>query len=316
MTAAVAAAEADAAVAATTVPSAPRVTRATATGDGPVPDDEDLEILRAAKRFKGTSGVAPPVYHADHQAVYTRFFVQEGLLELEHAEPGALLFRLDTGTDSPRLITLSWFSLALKAANVSAATKTTLAALYTQPAWNAASAWLDFARPRLHEALQPVGSLQAVAPGLTSLVTCVMQGNVYNDLKSQIYPLLVLKDYYLALDDDERRGEVMYVYWLIVYPHNKEAPPSFFVVGTAVRERKTLLALLRRRFASARVTFLERQLRHALDGGYPCAAVVQRLGWCPNGEVTAGVLTRKAVQLSVFRLEKFYVDLGPACEFV
>ncbi|ACE95232.1 M46 protein [Murid betaherpesvirus 1] len=254
------------------------------------------------------------VYGADHQAITARFFVRESLGEVEQKNLGVLMFRLDTGIEMPSTVLVSLFFLSMVAENVSAATKNTLAAIYGREG-EAIRTWLRDGAWRLHRVVHPLGCTNSITPGATCLITCSMRGHSYNMLKTEIYPLLVPKEIYLDLDG-ESTDEIRFVYFVITYDYNsdRQGRPSAFVVVSRITHRHTLINVLRYRFRVSRFHFLN----NSISGYGPstgCLGTLQRLGWFCSRDSRSGIVASRAGQLSVVKLEKFYVDVGPLVEF-
>lgn len=274
-------------------------------------DPRDTAKIRKLER----SIVRGYVYGSEHAAVSARFFVREGtMMEVEQKHLGVLMFRLDTGIETPDTVLVSLFFVALVAENVSAATRVAIRSAYGREG-EAVLAWLRDGLHRLHRVLHPIGCTNSVTPGVTCLVTCAMRGHCYNLLKTEIYPLLVPKELYLDLDVDPTE-EIRSVYFVITYDYNSDrrGRPAVYVVVTRLRHRQTLLNLLRYRFKVTRFYFLN----HVLAGTGPATgyfATVQRLGWFYSREARAGVVACRGGQLPVVRLEKCFVDPGPVIEF-
>lgn len=260
--------------------------------------------------------IAKYIYGSDHEAIYTRFFVQDGMMELEEDHFGSLLFRLDTGAESPSHLIIGLFIVAMVCKNVCASAKGTLAAIYTSGSAAAAIAWLKLVLARLHNACHVIGCVSSVAPGGTSLVNCVMRGNAYNDLKTKIYPLIVPKDMYVSLEDEDRPGEVMYAHLVFIYDcGEEEVQPAVYVLVSSITHPGTLLNFIRFRFHYARLGFFDRLLERP-NGVFPQVGVVKRLGWCLHRDIKNGVVAKKGLQLPVKKLENFYVDIGDSIQFV
>lgn len=260
--------------------------------------------------------IARYVHGADHRCVYARFFIQDGLIEPERSALGSLLFRLDTGAESPRVVVVGVFMLAAVAANTSAATKAALRALYTAAPATAALEWLALVLPRLHRAVCVLGCLGSVSPGITNMITCTMLGNSYNSLKTEVYPLVVPRECYVDLEVDNRVSEVAQVYLLILYEYNNdETRPAVYVVSTSATHRPTVINLVRHRFSLARLLFLDRCIA-ACARPPPCLGVVQRLGWCLYNQIKSGTVPHKNAQLPVTKFEEFYTEIGTVYEFV
>nr|WRQ19884.1 MAG: protein m46 [Herpesviridae sp.] len=278
-------------------------------------NDESLEKIGKIQKME-KSLVRGYVYGVDHDCVTSRFFSRDGLVELEQFNLGMLMFRLDTGCESPRHVIISLFFIAMIVDNVSVATKTVLRSIYSSSATTAAMGWLRTAQTRFHKILHPLGFTNSVAPGATCLLTCVMKGHAYNLLKTEVYPLLVPKEIYYEIGD-ETVGEIRYVYFVTTYNYNNgcDGKPSVFVVVTHIRHRETLVNILRHKFRVSRFYYLNTQISQArfVTG---CVGSIRRIGWYSVQEAKIGTLSYKSVQIPVVRLERFYVDISPACEFV
>lgn len=272
---------------------------------------------REAKLRKMERAFAKYIYGADHEAIAIRFFVQEGLLEIETVHYGCLMLRLDTSAESPRYVMISLFFLAIRAANVCSAVRTALSALYTSAPCGAVSSWLEPSIATIHKVVSAVGCMNSVSPGITSLITCVMRGHAYNMLKTEIYPFVFPKDMYVKLDVHGSPEGPLYAYLVIVYNHaGPEPKPNIYIVVSSVRNRSVLLNLLRQRFVTERFLYLDRKIVRPNDAS-ACVGVVQRLGWCDeSGDIKTGVLGYKSAQIPVVKLEKFYTDVGTMFEFV
>lgn len=256
------------------------------------------------------------VYGADHAAITARFFVREGLVEIEHTNLGLLMFRLDTGIEMPSTVLVSLFFVCQVAENVSAATKAALKAAYgTEGA--AILSWMRDGATRLHKVIHPLGCTNSVTPGATCLITCAMKGHSYNLLKTEIYPFLVPKEIYLDLDEEPPAAdEIRFVYFVITYEYNceRQGRPSAFVVVSRTSHRQALLNVLRYRFRVPRFFFLN----NSISGYGPttgCLGTLQRLGWFYARDARSGVVTYRGGQLPVVRLEQFYLDVGTVVEF-
>nr|WEG69052.1 capsid triplex subunit 1 [Mastomys natalensis cytomegalovirus 2]WEG69190.1 capsid triplex subunit 1 [Mastomys natalensis cytomegalovirus 2]WEG69329.1 capsid triplex subunit 1 [Mastomys natalensis cytomegalovirus 2]WEG69467.1 capsid triplex subunit 1 [Mastomys natalensis cytomegalovirus 2]WEG69605.1 capsid triplex subunit 1 [Mastomys natalensis cytomegalovirus 2] len=254
------------------------------------------------------------VYGADHAAITARFFSRESLMEVEQKNLGILMFRLDTGIEMPSTVLISLFFVSMVAENVSAATKAALRAGYGKEG-EAILAWLRSGVNRLHKIIHPLGCTNSITPGATCLITCSMRGHSYNLLKTEIYPLIIPKEIYLDLDGDSN-DDVRHVYVVITYDYNndRQGRPSLFVVATKIFHKQTLLNVLRYRFRVSRYFFLN----NSLSGYGPstgCLGTIQRLGWFIARDSRSGVVSCRSGQLSVVKLEKFYVDVGSIIEF-
>ncbi|AEV80906.1 capsid triplex subunit 1 [Saimiriine betaherpesvirus 4] len=278
-------------------------------------DDRDTDFRKLIRPEKDVNSIWPRyIYGADHQAVVGRFFVPEALVEFE-SQSGVLMFVLDTGVESPRTVYVSLFLLATKASNLSANTRCLIVGMYSSSMATMAMTWLDGCLQTLHRRIQTLGCVQSVSLGTTSLVTCVMQGYVYNMLKTDIFALVFPKELYLALDEDSKSG-IQYAYLIIVYNWGEvESKPAMYVATTSIFHLPTLIDVLRQRFMRERFEFLNRRVTR--PGHFvTCTGVVQKLGWCLREDIHAGVLIRKEVKLSVMRLEHFNVEIGSFKEFV
>lgn len=271
---------------------------------------------KEARLRRVESFIAKYIYGADHDIAYARFFVQDGLVELEQNSLGTLAFRLETGAELPRHMIVSIFFIAQRIENVSVAVKNTLAAIYTSPAAKAALAWIDLARSRIHNVVCAVGCLNSVSPGVTSLVTCVMRGHAYNTLKTIIYPFSFPKDMYLELGGFESGDGIAQVYCVIIYGYNNaELRPELYIAVTAASHQGTVLNILKHRFAANRFAFLDRFVAGPVRG-QNCVGVIRRLGHCLKDDIHQGIVHWKGVQVSVIKIERFCVDLGTELEFV
>ncbi|AFK83876.1 B46 [miniopterid betaherpesvirus 1] len=259
--------------------------------------------------------VAKYIYGSDHGCTYSRFFVNEGLLGLEPTNLGSLMFRVDTGAESPRTVIVSLFLLAIKCNNVSVATRTLLRTVYSSASASAALDWLELVIDNIHKKIHVVGCVNSVSSGITSMITCVMRGNSYNALKTEIYPLMAPKEMYVDLDGEVRGGEITYVYCVIVYDYEAEVRASIYIVASFVSHRATLLSILRHRFSLARLLFLDRYVVRPRSVSQ-CVGVVQRLGWCLRTDIKSGSAVQKNLQIPIIRFESFYTDLGQPFEFI
>ncbi|CAG7582389.1 capsid triplex subunit 1 [Human betaherpesvirus 5] len=278
------------------------------------PADEDNELVTAlkAKREVNTISVRY-LYHADHQALTARFFVPEGLVEFE-AQPGALLIRMETGCDSPRHLYISLYLLGIRASNVSVSTRCLLESVYTASAARAALQWLDLGPHLLHRRLETLGCVKTVSLGITSLLTCVMRGYLYNTLKTEVFALMIPKDMYLTWE--ETRGRLQYVYLIIVYDYDgPETRPGIYVLTSSIAHWQTLVDVARGKFARERCSFVNRRITRPRQIPL-CTGVIQKLGWCLADDIHTSFLVHKELKLSVVRLDNFSVELGDFREFV
>lgn len=269
-------------------------------------------------RLKKTESdlIAKYVYGSDHRATYGRFFTREGLIELEASALGVLMFRLETGADVPSHVVISLFFLAMRCDNVSASVKNALAATYSSPEAVATLQWMDLSLQDIHRVICVVGCINSLSPGTTSLMTCVMNGNVYNSLKSKIYPFVALKDMFLSLDGDDRSAETAHVYFVIIYGYNRgEARPSAYIAVTAAICRDTVLNILRHRFSVNRNHFVDRFITRPREFRR-CVGSVMKIGHCSFSDIKNSVVAHKAVNIPVVRLDNFYVSIGEEFEFV
>uniref|UniRef100_A0AAU7E145 Capsid triplex subunit 1 n=1 Tax=Lemniscomys rat herpesvirus TaxID=3141920 RepID=A0AAU7E145_9VIRU len=265
----------------------------------------------------GKSLIRGYLYGVDHDCVTARFFSRDGLIELEQTNLGMLMFRLDTGGESPRSVVVSLFFIAMVADNTSTTTRTMLRSIYSSTVTSAAVGWLRSGHDRWHKILHPLGFTSSVSSGATCLLTCVMRGHAYNLLKSEVYPLVVPKELYLEVDAGETGSETRYVYLLTTYSYHdgRESRPSVFVVVSHIGHGETLVNILRHKFRVSRFYYLNTQVSRArsLAG---CVGCVRRIGWYSAPETKIGTVSYKTAQLTVVRLERFYIDIGSACEFV
>lgn len=254
------------------------------------------------------------VYGADHGAVTARFFIRDSVMEVEQKNLGILMFRLDTGIEMPRTVLVSLFFVSMVAENVSVATKTMLRTAYGREG-EAILSWLRSGACRLHKIIHPLGCTNSITPGATCLITCAMRGCSYNLLKTEIFPLIVPKEIYLDIDGDSA-DEIRHAYFVITYDYNndRQGRPSAFVVVTRISHKQTLLNVLRYRFRVSRFFFLNNSISE-YGPSVGCLGTLQRLGWFPSKEVKSGVVPCKNGQVSVVKLEKFYVDVGSVVEF-
>uniref|UniRef100_A0AAU7E011 Capsid triplex subunit 1 n=1 Tax=Cardioderma bat herpesvirus TaxID=3141914 RepID=A0AAU7E011_9VIRU len=271
---------------------------------------------RAAKLRKvEDSLIAHYIYAADHKAVFGRFFVQEDLLPLEGDALGSLMFRFNTGAETPQHVVFSLFLLARRCDNVSASTKNTLESVYRGSTVKAVMAWMDMALNDIHRTLCIVGCLNYMSPGITTMITCVMQGNAYNDLKTKIYSLPVPREMYLKLSDEESDDMIAQVYFVIIYGYNNgEIRPSVFMLVTSATHTGTVLNFCRHRFSVERLYYLDAFITRPLNAR-SCFGYIRRVGWCKFGDIRNGVVSHKTAQIPVVHLGNFCTDLGPALEF-
>lgn len=282
---------------------------------GQITGVDDLNKISKLRRIEQTV-IAKYIYGSDHQAICARFFVQDGMMELEEENYGSLMFRLDTGAESPRNLVIGLFILAMVCKNVCASAKSTLAAIYTSGSVAAALAWLKLVLSRLHEACHVLGCVNSATPGGTCLINCVMRGNSYNDLKTKVYPLIIPKDMFISLEDDDIPGEVMFAYLVFIYECGEaEIKPAVYILVSSITYPNTLIDFIRFRFHHARIGYIDRLLERP-NGVFPHVGVVRRLGWCLHRDIKNGVVARKGLQLSVKKLENFYVDIGDSVQFL
>ncbi|AAM00695.1 capsid triplex subunit 1 [Panine betaherpesvirus 2] len=279
----------------------------------PADEDNELETALKAKREVNTISVRY-LYHADHQCLTARFFAPEGLVEFE-AQPGSLILRMETGCDSPRHLYVGLYLLGIRASNVTAATRCLLETVYASSPARAALQWLDLS-PQwlLHRRLETVGCVKAVSLGMTSLLTCVMRGYLYNTLKTEVFALMIPKDMYLTLE--ESKGRLQFVYLMIIYDYEEgENKPAIYVVTTCLGHWQTLVDVVRGKFARQRCGFVNRRITRPRQIPL-CTGVIQKLGWCLADDIHTSFITHKETKLSVFRLDNFCVEIGEFREFV
>ncbi|AEV80751.1 capsid triplex subunit 1 [Aotine betaherpesvirus 1] len=278
-------------------------------------DDRDTDLKKILRPEKDVNSVWPRyVYGADHQAITGRFFVPDGLVELE-SQSGVLMFVFDTGVESPRTVYISLFLLAAKAANVSANTRCVIVGIYSSSMAATVLSWLDGCLQTLHRRLRTLGCVQSASSGITSLLTCVLQGYLYNLLKTEVFSLPVPKDLYFQIEDESRSG-TQYAYLIIIYHCGEgETKPGIYVCTTSVFHLATLVDVIRQRFLRERFDFLNKRITRP-SYSVTCTGVIQRLGWCLKEDIHAGVIAHKEAKLPVMRLSQFHVEIGPLHEFV
>ncbi|AAP50602.1 capsid triplex subunit 1 [macacine betaherpesvirus 3] len=278
------------------------------------PNDEDNELVLAVKLKREVNTLAVRyLYEADHQAITSRFFVPEGLVEFE-VHPGSLMFRMETGAESPRYLYISLYLMAIKATNVSMATKCQLEGIYTSGPAKAALAWLDVGSKVLHRRLRTIGCVKSVSLGITSLLTCVLSGYLYNTLKTEIFSLWIPKDMYMTLE--ETQGRLQNVYLIMVYDYEVlETKVAIYVATSSISNRHTLTDLVRHKFIAERCSFVNKRITRPRQISL-CTGVIQKLGWCLADDIHTSVLTHQEVKLSTVRLEHFNVELSEFTEFV
>ncbi|AEV80592.1 capsid triplex subunit 1 [Cercopithecine betaherpesvirus 5] len=278
------------------------------------PNDEDNELVLATKLKREVNTLAVHyLYEADHQAITSRFFVPEGLVEFE-VHPGSLMFRMETGAESPRYLYISLYLLAIKASNVSVGARCQLEGIYTSGPAKAALTWLDMGSKLLHHRLRTIGCVKSVSLGITSLLTCVLRGYIYNTLKTEIFSLSIPKDMYMCLEETQER--LQYVYLIIVYDHEGlETKVAIYVATSSISNRHTLTDVVRQKFTRERCTFVNKRITRPRHISL-CTGVIQKLGWCLYDDIHTSVVTHQEVKLSTVRLDHFNVELGEFAEFV
>lgn len=275
-------------------------------------EESPLETVNAKIR-KVLNGIC---HDAGDGVAVGKFFVQEDLLELEPQALGTLMFKLDGLAESPRTVLVSVYLLCLRAANLLPATRLSLAATYNSSAASAALAWLGRSADRIHKTVSPVGCVGAISPGTTSLITCVLRGNVYNTARTEVFSLSVPKELYVSLSPPGRSAEMAYVYFVIVYGYNNSrAEPSIYLMTSTVAHRVTLVNLLRHRFSSERFAYLNQCITRPGDIR-ACLGSVQRIGTCSAEGVSFGILHHKSVKIPVAKVQEVFLDIEDPFEFV
>uniref|UniRef100_A0AAU7E1E1 Capsid triplex subunit 1 n=1 Tax=Hipposideros bat herpesvirus TaxID=3141919 RepID=A0AAU7E1E1_9VIRU len=277
---------------------------------------EDLVKKTNKLRKIESDVIAKYIYGSNNAATYARFFTRDGLIEFEVSNLGVLMFRLETGAESPAHVIVSLFFIAMRCHNVSASVNAALAAAYSSQEASAALYWLDMSLHRLDEVLCLVGCTNSVSPGTTNMMTCVMNGNVYNTLKSVIYPFLVLKDMFINLDCGDRGAEVAHAYFVIIYAYNRRGNrPSVYIAVTGANCQSTVLNILRHRFAADRYAFADRFVAGRGEI-HRCVGTLRKIGYCTFSDIHNGIITHKSTSLPVVRLENFFVSIGDKFSFV
>lgn len=268
------------------------------------------KMARVEKRL-----IAKYIHGADHKAIYCKVFTFEGLLELEKNYPGCLMFKLNVQGDCSKNVIFSLFMLLIEADNVSESTKNYLRSIYSSPDAVSVLANMEKYLHVIHRTVCAIGCVNSVSVGATSLISCVLQGNVYNDLKTVIFPLLAPKEIYINLNSGGSFDDITTVYLVFVYNYSLDIKVSMYLVSTSVQHRETFFNLLRHRFSAARYSFLNRYITNPKSSA-SCVGAVRKIGWCNTSDINTGVVAYKSVQLPVVRFENFCVEFGQSVSFI
>ena len=246
--------------------------------------------------------------------IAARVFTPCELLAPELENLGMLMYRFETDVDNPKILFVGLFFLCSNAFNVSTCVRTALTAMYTNSMVDNVLSMINTCR-YVEDKVSLFGVTSLVSCGSSCLLSCVMQGNVYDVNKENIYGLTVLKEILLEPDWEPRQHSTKYVYVVHVYKEVlAKLQYGIYVVLTSFQNEDLVVDILRQYFEKERFLFLNYLINSNTTLSY--FGSVQRIGRCATEDIKSGFLQYRGITLSVIKLENIFVDLSEKKVFV
>ncbi|AAC54691.1 minor capsid protein [Human betaherpesvirus 7] len=241
------------------------------------------------------------------ECVLSRSFTPCELLGPERDHLGMLMFRLETDAESPKFLLISVLFLAMNAFNVSFCTRTSLANLYKTSLVDSINTMLDSCS-YLEEKVSLFGVTNYISQGTNCLISCVMQGHVYDVRKENIYGLVILKDLLLEPDWEPRQNAIQYIYLCYIYRQAfNKIEYGIYIVLSELTHEEVLIDLLRNKFSKERFMFMNYLING--DGNLNYFGSLQRIGHCKTQNIKSGILDLQGISLTIIRLKDVFVEL-------
>lgn len=254
------------------------------------------------------------LFGTNTESILIKMFTPNGLLEPEKVFMGVPMFRFETDIESPKVLAISIFFLAIKAYNTSNATRAALEAIYKDTLAENVCMMLD-AISFIEQRLSFIGMTSSVSVGTNCLVSCTIQGFLYDGDKNIIFSGVFPKEFLLEPDWEPRNGEYQNAYVTFIYKKlDRNIRFAIYFVLTSLTYEKVLVDLLRDRFCRERALFLDYLADDNSD--VPYFGSVQRIGRCKTVDIKASTLDVRGTVLDVIKLERFCVDIGNRQHFL
>ncbi|ANC96573.1 capsid triplex subunit 1 [macacine betaherpesvirus 9] len=240
------------------------------------------------------------------ECVIARSFTPCELLGPEKDQLGMLMFRFETNAENPKFVLISVFFLAMNAFNVSFYTKTSLLSLYKAPIVNNVKTMLETI-PFFEERLTLFGVSNLISQGTNCLMSCVMQGYVYDVRKENIYGLIVPKELLLEPDWEPRKNSLQYIYLCYIYQElQNKLEYGIYVVLTELIHEETLIDILRSKFSKERFMFMN----YLINGeNLNYFGSIQRIGFCNTENIKTGILDCQGISLAITKFKNVFIEL-------
>ncbi|APZ76255.1 capsid assembly and DNA maturation [Murid herpesvirus 3] len=253
------------------------------------------------------------IYGADNQNTIAKVFTPSSLLEFENDIMGVLFFRFETHIDSPKFLFLSKFLYLLKFYNISEITRNKLYAIYDN---NMVHNVLNMISINdIKNSVNVIGASSAVSSGFNCLISCVMNGYIYDAMKQNFYTFTILKEIVLEIDWLPRNGPIQYIYLVHIYKYlNGQLGAGLYIVLSAYSNIKSFINVLREKFSRERFLFMNLILDEEKEN--MTFGSVQMIGNCNTEDIKNGFIDFKSVNLPVLKIKNFCVDINEKYDFI